>query len=195
MIIKQKWRGGAVGVWGPFSSQPQWLQWGPILVQYTRWEHWAVILACLDNDDHTCRGCKWEGVELSKHCLLFTITHFYSQATDWVSCNLSSSAGPNFPTAVTPKPTPPPPFSSSPSPFCSLADICVRKDNIGVEIFLFAPFLFCFCWIKWGKYDRDIMQKSLHQLLHRKHHQILYLYIKYRQKTKEREETRDETYC
>ena len=135
------------------------------------------------------------GKVLSWVSIAFTITHFYSQATDWVPGNLSSSAGPNFPTAVTPKPNPPPPILIKSSPFCSLADICVRKDNIGVEIFLFAPFLFCFCWIKWGKYDRDIMQKSLHQLLHRKHHQILYLYIKYWKKTRERDETRYETYC
>ena len=37
------------------------------------------------------------------------------------------------------------------------------------------PFLFCFgfCGINGGKYDGDIMHKSLQQLLHRKRRQIV----------------------
>ena len=88
---------------------------------------------------------QWEGVELSKHCLLFTITHFYSQATDWVSGNLSSSAGPNFPTAVTP--TPPTPHSDQ----VLLASVhwpIFVSEKIILELkYSYLP-LFCFVFVE-----------------------------------------------
>ena len=84
IIIKQKWGGGAQWVCEVLFPVNRSDCSGDQFQFSTHAENTAVILACLDNDDvggdHTCRG--WEGVELSKHCLLFTITHFYSQATD-----------------------------------------------------------------------------------------------------------------